>query len=194
MSGGGRTLTYTIDNISTHLHVNSRKIKWRGVARTHISEGVVYFVLSLRGGAGGREVSWNIFYLWSGTKPQLLFSETKQAGLRASCLSLSLSLVSQRARSKTLHISGQASFQRETIWFLRLRKKKDHLHDCRRLKLRIEAKWINFMCFASKKLDVKRMSSEENPVACFNWRTFWTMFWIGNFGMKVSPVPDRVGV
>ena len=112
MSGGGRTLTYTIDNISTHLHVNSRKIKWRGVARTHISEGVVYFVLSLRGGAGGREVSWNIFYPWSGTKPQLLFSETKQAGLRASCLSLSLSLVSQRARSKALHISGLASVER----------------------------------------------------------------------------------
>ena len=179
MSGGGRTLTYTIENISTHLHVNSRKIKWRRVART---------------GSWVREVSWNRFYPWSGTKPQLLFLETKQAGLRASCLSLSLSLVSQRARSKTLHISGQASFQRETIWFLRLRKKKDHLHDCRRLKLRIEAKWINFICFASKKLDVKRMSSEENPIACFNWRTFWAMFRIGNFGMKVSPVPDRVGV
>ena len=112
MSGGGRTLTSTIDNISTHLHVNSRKMKWRGVARTHISEGVVYFVLSLRGGAGGRDVFWNIFYPWSGTKPQLLFSETKQAGLRASCLSLSLSLVSQRARSRTLQICGQASFRR----------------------------------------------------------------------------------
>jgi len=53
MSGGGRTLTYTIDNISTYLHVNSRRIKWRGVARTHISVGVVYFVLSPRGWGGG---------------------------------------------------------------------------------------------------------------------------------------------
>ena len=97
MSGGGRTLTYTIENISTHLHVNSRKIKWRRVART---------------GSWVREVSWNRFYPWSGTKPQLLFLETKQAGLRASCLSLSLSLVSQRARSKALHISGLASFER----------------------------------------------------------------------------------
>ena len=81
MSGGGRTLTYTIDNISTHLHVNSRKIKWRGVARTHILEGVVYFVLSLRGRGWGKGSFLEHNYFIPGLELRLNFSSQKQSKL-----------------------------------------------------------------------------------------------------------------
>lgn len=80
MSGGGRTLTYTIHNISTHLHVNSRRIKWCGVARTHISEGVVY-IFFVAEGEGLGEGRFPGTYFIPGLELRLNFSSQKQSKL-----------------------------------------------------------------------------------------------------------------
>ena len=79
MSGGGRTLTYTIHNISTHLHVNSRRIKWRGVARTYFRRVVYIFFVAEGEGLG--EGRFPGTYFIPGLELSLNFSSQKQSKL-----------------------------------------------------------------------------------------------------------------